>query len=124
MWVVKCQKQVIHAGKDFKLAYRMAFIFKGNLIYKPNAGSYSPFNRNWFRNLFNQITMRTSFYFHNELTSKQDEKAMAVQMLEAIINNSGDTITLTVDDGDGDVWKYTLDISCERIDKVTQVIEN
>jgi hypothetical protein len=57
-------------------------------------------------------------------TSKQDEKAIAVQMLEAIINNSEGQIILTVDDGDGDVWKYTLDISCERIDKVTQVIEN
>lgn len=41
MWVVKYQKQIIHAGKSFKLAYRMAKTFKGTLTYKPNAASYT-----------------------------------------------------------------------------------
>ena len=68
--------------------------------------------------------MRNSFYFNNDSTSKQDHRALAYQLMEAIMNNQGSEVILTVDDGDGDVWKYTLDISCERIDKVTQVIEN
>jgi hypothetical protein len=35
MWIVKSSKQIIHAGKDFKLAYRMAKTFNGTLSYKP-----------------------------------------------------------------------------------------
>jgi hypothetical protein len=41
MWIVKYRKQIIHAGVSFKLAYRMAKTFNGNLTYKPHASSYT-----------------------------------------------------------------------------------
>lgn len=35
MWQVKVRKQLVHAGSDFKTAYRFAKTFKGQLTFKP-----------------------------------------------------------------------------------------
>lgn len=68
--------------------------------------------------------MRKPLYYNNHISSQQDQNRFFKDLFEAVIDNSGGIITMVVDDGDGDIWKYTIDIECERIDKVTQVIEN
>jgi hypothetical protein len=44
MWIVRCKKQIVHCSRDFKLAYRMAKVMSGTLIYKPYEATYSRSN--------------------------------------------------------------------------------
>lgn len=66
-----------------------------------------------------------NLHFNNHISSKQDYNKLAKMLLDAIIGQGEREITLTVDDGDGDVWKYEMDISCERVENIsTPITEN
>lgn len=51
-----------------------------------------------------------------------DKFAMSV-FLE-ITNNKEGEFQISIDDGDGDIWKYTVTIDYERVKTVTQITEN
>jgi hypothetical protein len=65
-----------------------------------------------------------SLHFNNHISSKQTKESFGKEIFEAIFRESDGQIIITVDDGDGDVWKYTLTIDVERLKTVTQIKEN
>lgn len=81
--------------------------------------------RNVFKTLNPTVMKLKSKHLHlnNHRSSKQDQTKFAVDLFNAIFDGTG-TITFTVDDGDGDVWKYTIDVDVEHLKAVTQIKEN
>lgn len=45
-------------------------------------------------------------------------------MLTQITENKDGIFTISMDDGDGDVWKYEIHVYCEQVKEVTQITEN
>jgi hypothetical protein len=67
---------------------------------------------------------KTHLHFNNHISSKQDVNKFARDLFDAITQSPGYLITFTIDDGDGDVWKYELVKDCERMEHITQIKEN
>lgn len=63
-------------------------------------------------------------HFNNHSSSKQCVNQFASEVLTQITENKDGIFTLSMDDGDGDVWKYEIHIYCERIKNVNQITEN
>jgi len=66
----------------------------------------------------------THLHFNNHISSKQDFNKFARQLADAIIFNGNKIVTVSVDDGDGDVWKYEITIDSNRVAEVKQINEN
>jgi len=54
--------------------------------------------------------------YENYLSSKQTKVQFAMDLLDAIMNNSDGVVDFRVDDGDGDMWIYQLDINSFAVD--------
>jgi hypothetical protein len=65
-----------------------------------------------------------SLHFNNHIRSKQDSKEFADKVFKEIMQNKDRVFQITVDDGDGDVWKITVETTCECVKTVTQIQEN
>lgn len=63
-------------------------------------------------------------HFNNHSSSKQDVKQFASDVLTQITENKDGIFTISMDDGDGDVWKYEIHVYCEQVKEVTQITEN
>lgn len=63
-------------------------------------------------------------HFNNHITSKQDLNKFSRELLDLIVQSGKRTITMSIDDGDGDVWKYEINVSSTRVPEVTQIKEN
>lgn len=66
----------------------------------------------------------TSLHFNNHVSSQQHASQVGLQLFEAIVETGVQEITLSVDDGDGDVRKYSIVVKCERLETVRQMCEN
>jgi hypothetical protein len=49
----------------------------------------------------------TSLHFNNHSSSKQSKEQFGSQIFDAILRENYREIIITIDDGDGDFWKYT-----------------
>lgn len=65
-----------------------------------------------------------NLHFNNHISSLQDMEKFAMKVFLEITNNKEGEFQMSIDDGDGDVWKYTITIDHERIKTVTQITEN
>lgn len=65
-----------------------------------------------------------SLHFNNHISSLQDMQKFAMNVFLEITNNKGGEFQISIDDGDGDVYKYTITIDYERVKTVTQITEN
>ncbi|MCA6430341.1 MAG: hypothetical protein IM613_12980 [Cytophagales bacterium] len=65
-----------------------------------------------------------SLHYNNHVISKQHISGVANALIEAIIEKGERDIVLSVDDGDGVVWKYTVSVECEQIKSIQQLNEN
>lgn len=63
-------------------------------------------------------------HYLNHASTKKDPKAFAMDLFSTILETGTGVITMTVDDGDGDVWKYTIDIDVQHLKNVVQIKEN
>ncbi len=54
--------------------------------------------------------------YKNHKSANQTKEEFAVQLLDAIMKNKDGIVDFTVDDGDGDVWKYVLDVDVFRVE--------
>lgn len=63
-------------------------------------------------------------HFNNHTSSKQDINRFAKDLFDLIVQSGCRTITMSVDDGDGDVWKYEIYVSSNRVPEVQQINEN
>jgi hypothetical protein len=66
----------------------------------------------------------TSLHFNNHSSSKQSKEQFGSQIFDAILRENYREIIITIDDGDGDFWKYTLNVDVKRVNEVTQIKEN
>lgn len=65
-----------------------------------------------------------SLHYNNSVKSKQKLSDVGNEMIRAILESGEREIILSVDDGDGDVWKYYLSVSSDKIDPIIQLNEN
>lgn len=61
-------------------------------------------------------------HLNNHISSKQSIDEFAKKVFQELM--SGKDFTVSVDDGDGYVWKYTIIVDCSRIETLKQVTEN
>lgn len=62
--------------------------------------------------------MKTNhLHFNNSSSSKQSLAEFSQQVYNEIVARGG-TFTISVDDGDGDVYKYTISVDCERVENI------
>lgn len=63
-------------------------------------------------------------HYNNSSKSEQSPESIAMKLLNQILKGNGE-FTLSVDDGDGDVWKYTISVDSERVEAIkTPITEN
>ena len=68
--------------------------------------------------------MIKSIHYNNHINSQQKYEDVAKQLLDIILNGE-ELITLTIDDGDGDVWQKTITVINEgKMEAITQIKEN
>jgi hypothetical protein len=65
----------------------------------------------------------TSIHYNNDIHSKVPVGTTERRLFNAILMGN-EMINLSVDDGDGDVWKYTIIVSSERVKSIVQIKEN
>lgn len=72
-----------------------------------------------------------NLHFNNHISSLQDmERSLqdmerfAMKVFLEITNNKQGIFQISIDDGDGDVWKYTITIDVDRVKEVQQITEN
>jgi hypothetical protein len=63
-------------------------------------------------------------HFNNHISSKQDINKFSKDLFDAIVQSGHRSITMSVDDGDGDVWKYDIHIVSNRVPEIQQLNEN
>lgn len=68
--------------------------------------------------------MKKHLHYLNHASTKKDPKDFALSLFHAILETGDGQVTMSVDDGDGDVWKYTIDIEVEHLKTVTQIKDN
>lgn len=65
-----------------------------------------------------------SIHLNNHVSSKQDINKFARDLFDLIVQSGHRTITMSIDDGDGDVWKYEISVSSDRLPQINQIKEN
>lgn len=65
-----------------------------------------------------------SLHFNNHTSSLQDMEKFAMKVFLEVTNNKEGVFQMSIDDGDGDIWKYTIVVDCDRVKEVTQITEN
>lgn len=65
-----------------------------------------------------------SLHLNNHISSKQDINKFARELFDLIVQSGHRDITMSIDDGDGDVWKYKIEVSSNRVPEVQQIKEN
>lgn len=65
-----------------------------------------------------------SLHFNNHISSLQDMEKFAMKVFLEVTNNKEGVFQISIDDGDGDVWKYTIVVDCGRVKEVQQITEN
>jgi len=68
--------------------------------------------------------MTRSIHFNNHVSSKQDTDKFARRLFDLIVQSGERDITMSIDDGDGDIWKYEIYIDVSRIPQIKQLKEN
>lgn len=63
-------------------------------------------------------------HFNNHASSKQDINKFAKELFDLIVQSGHRTITVSIDDGDGDVWKYEILVQSNRVPEIQQIKEN
>lgn len=71
-----------------------------------------------------KIKIRPHVHLNNHISSKQDVNKFARELFDLIVQSGKRDITMSIDDGDGDVWKYQISVVSDRVDEVTQITEN
>lgn len=66
----------------------------------------------------------THVHLNNHISSKQDIHKFAKELFDLIVQSGHRTITMSIDDGDGDVWKYEIDVHSNRVPEIQQLKEN
>jgi|GEM_PF-5870430 len=61
-------------------------------------------------------------HFNNHLSSKQSLNVFAVEVLIQIMENPRGYFTMSVDDGDGDLYQYKIFVHGERVKNATSPI--
>jgi hypothetical protein len=74
--------------------------------------------------LFYIKNMKTHLHLNNHVTSQQSTNDLCWDLFIAVTQKKDGIITLSIDDGDGDVWKYTINVESERLKNVNQIKEN
>ena len=71
------------------------------------------------------MNAKTKIHYNNHISSRHDHAAIAVKLFNAILEKGdGHEIIMLVDDGDGDTWKYTINVDVEYMDAIQQLKEN
>lgn len=63
-------------------------------------------------------------HLNNHVSSKQSVDEFAKKIFNTITQDSSGKISFSIDDGDGDVWKYQIVVFCERVKSIRQIKEN
>jgi len=63
-------------------------------------------------------------HFNNYAPAKQDPKKFGLELFQTILETGDGIITMSVDDGDGTIWKYTISFEVEHMKSITQIKEN
>jgi hypothetical protein len=66
----------------------------------------------------------TSIHYNNDIHSKQSYEEFAKKLMDAIVEKGAKEIILSIDDGDGDIYKHTISVSSERVPAIAQIKEN
>ena len=59
-------------------------------------------------------------HFNNHISSKKDVKDFASEVLTQIMQNKDGIFSFSIDDGDGDVYKYEIHVYSDRVKNITQ----
>jgi len=65
-----------------------------------------------------------NLHFNNSVESKQSLNEFALSVFREITQTKDGGFQISVDDGDGDVYKYTITKECVRVPLVNQIPEN
>lgn len=65
-----------------------------------------------------------SIHLNNHISSKQDINKFAKELFDLIVQSGHRDITMSIDDGDGDVWRYNIIVTSDRVPQVQQLNEN
>lgn len=63
-------------------------------------------------------------HLNNHISSKQDVNKFSRELFDLIVQSGHRTITMSIDDGDGDVWKYEIEVTSNRLLEVQQIKDN
>lgn len=65
-------------------------------------------------------------HLNNHISSKQDLNKFAKDVFDTILKYNNGSFTMSIDDGDGDgdVWKYEISVSSNRVPEIAQIKEN
>jgi 1,4-alpha-glucan branching enzyme len=59
-------------------------------------------------------------HINNHISSKKPLQDSANEVLTQILENKDGIFTISVDDGDGDLYKYEIHVYCDRVKNITQ----
>lgn len=65
-----------------------------------------------------------SLHLNNSSKSKQSVRDFAAKVFTEIMEGRDDQFQISVDDGDGDVWKITITKESELLKPIGQITEN
>jgi len=55
-------------------------------------------------------------HFNNHISGEESKEEFALRLFNAIMDCKDGFIELTVDDGDGDLWKHYIDITTHLVE--------
>lgn len=65
-----------------------------------------------------------NIHLNNQVSSRQDINKFAKELFDLIVQSGHREITMSIDDGDGDVWKYNIIVTSDRVPHIQQLNEN
>lgn len=61
-----------------------------------------------------------TLHFNNHVSNQLTPQQFACEVFTQIQQNKDGVFSITVDDGDGDVYKYEIHVYAERLENITQ----
>jgi DNA polymerase IIIc chi subunit len=65
-----------------------------------------------------------SIHFNNHVLNQETTEQFAMKLFKTIIEQGEKTVVMSIDDGDGDIYKHTLTVTSERVKAIAQIKEN
>jgi DNA polymerase IIIc chi subunit len=65
-----------------------------------------------------------SIHFNNHVLNQETTEQFAMKLFKTIIEQGEKTVVMSIDDGDGDIYKHTLTVTSERVKAIDQIKEN